>query len=108
MSNDYTETLLVSRTAYEGKLLTLKEDKVKLPDGGSATREYVLHQGAAMVIPHSVATTETNRITWAPPACAGKFIKLRVRVSAVTIWRQPNGLTMTPSKRACATVSPSH
>jgi len=51
MSNDYTETLLESRTAYEGKLLTLKEDQVKLPDGNSATREYVLHQGAAMVIP---------------------------------------------------------
>ena len=50
MSNDYTETLITSRTAYQGKLLTLKEDQVKLPDGNSATREYVLHQGAAMVI----------------------------------------------------------
>ena len=50
MSNDYTETLLSSHTAYAGKLLTLKEDQVKLPDGNSATREYVLHQGAAMVI----------------------------------------------------------
>ncbi len=40
-----------SRTGYEGKLLTLKEDKVALPDGSTGTREYVLHQGAAMVIP---------------------------------------------------------
>ena len=51
MSNDYTETLVSSRTAYAGKLLTLKEDQVALPDGGKGTREYVLHQGAAMVIP---------------------------------------------------------
>jgi ADP-ribose diphosphatase len=51
MSNDYTETPVSSRTGYEGKLLTLKEDKVALPDGTTGTREYVLHQGAAMVIP---------------------------------------------------------
>jgi ADP-ribose pyrophosphatase len=51
MSNDYTETLVTSRTVYQGKLLTLKEDEVALPDGRIGTREYVLHQGAAMVIP---------------------------------------------------------
>jgi ADP-ribose diphosphatase len=51
MSNDYTEKLVSSHTGYEGKLLTLKEDKVALPDGSIGTREYVLHQGAAMVIP---------------------------------------------------------
>jgi ADP-ribose pyrophosphatase len=51
LSNDYTETLISSRTGYSGKLLTLKEDKVALPNGGTGTREYVLHQGAAMVIP---------------------------------------------------------
>jgi ADP-ribose pyrophosphatase len=51
MSNDYTETMVSSRTAYEGKLLTLKEDRVSLPDGGTAMREYVLHQGASMVLP---------------------------------------------------------
>jgi ADP-ribose pyrophosphatase len=51
MSNDYTETLVSSRTGYAGKLLTLKEDQVALPDGSTGTREYVLHQGAAMVLP---------------------------------------------------------
>ena len=50
---DYTETLVSSRTGYEGKLLTLKEDQVVLSDGSEGTREYVLHQGAAMVIPLS-------------------------------------------------------
>jgi ADP-ribose pyrophosphatase len=51
MSADYTEKLVTSRTGYEGKLLTLKEDEVRLPNGSSATREYVLHQGASMVVP---------------------------------------------------------
>ena len=51
MSADYTEKLVTSRTGYEGKLLTLKEDEVRLPNGSSAMREYVLHQGASMVVP---------------------------------------------------------
>jgi ADP-ribose pyrophosphatase len=51
MSADYTEKLVTSRTGYEGKLLTLKEDQVQLPDGRTAMREYVLHQGASMVVP---------------------------------------------------------
>jgi ADP-ribose pyrophosphatase len=51
MSADYTEKTLASRTGYAGKLLTLKEDEVQLPDGSVALREYVLHQGGAMVVP---------------------------------------------------------
>jgi ADP-ribose pyrophosphatase len=51
MSADYTEKLVTSRTGYAGKLLTLKEDEVQLPNGGTAIREYVLHQGASMVVP---------------------------------------------------------
>ena len=51
MSNDYSEKPLSSRTAYEGQLLTLKEDTVALPDGRHARREYVLHQGAVMIVP---------------------------------------------------------
>ena len=51
MSNDYTEKLLSSRSAYEGKLLAVKEDQVEQPDGGRAQREYVIHPGAAMIVP---------------------------------------------------------
>jgi ADP-ribose pyrophosphatase len=51
MSADYTEKLLASHTRYEGKLLTLKEDEVHLPDGSTGVREYVVHQGASMVVP---------------------------------------------------------
>lgn len=46
-----TETTLESRTAYDGHFLTVKHDTVRLPDGKSATREYIVHPGAVMVIP---------------------------------------------------------
>jgi ADP-ribose pyrophosphatase len=51
MGSDFTEEPLTSRVAYAGKLLTLKEDTVRLPDGATATREYVLHPGAVVIIP---------------------------------------------------------
>jgi ADP-ribose pyrophosphatase len=46
-----TETCLDSKTVLEGSFLTLKRDTVRLPDGKHATREYVQHPGAVMVIP---------------------------------------------------------
>jgi len=48
---DLTETQLVSETVFQGKLLRVKCDAVSLPDGKSATREYVEHDGAVMIIP---------------------------------------------------------
>jgi ADP-ribose pyrophosphatase len=51
MGSDFTEHPLSSKVAYAGRLLTLKEDTVRLPDGGTATREYVLHPGAVVIIP---------------------------------------------------------
>jgi ADP-ribose pyrophosphatase len=45
------ETKLASEVAFDGKLLLVRSDKVKLPDGGAATREYVVHPGAALVVP---------------------------------------------------------
>ncbi len=47
---DFTETRIESRLAYEGGLLTVLRDDVRLPDGGHAWREYVLHPGAVMVL----------------------------------------------------------
>jgi hypothetical protein len=43
MSADYTEKTVASRTGYEGKLLSVKEDEVQLPDGRTGVREYVVH-----------------------------------------------------------------
>jgi ADP-ribose pyrophosphatase len=45
------ETCLESKTLHQGPFLTVKCDTVRLPDGKSATREYVKHPGAVMVIP---------------------------------------------------------
>jgi ADP-ribose pyrophosphatase len=46
-----TETCVQSDTIHAGSFLTLKRDTVRLPDGKHATREYVQHPGAVMVIP---------------------------------------------------------
>jgi len=51
MSSDFSEKPRSSRTVYAGKLLTVKEDVVELPDGGNATREYIQHPGAVVIIP---------------------------------------------------------
>lgn len=46
-----TETSLTSRDMVRGDFLHARHDTVRLPDGGEATREYVVHPGAVMVIP---------------------------------------------------------
>jgi len=51
VSSDFTENKIRSRTAYRGRLLKVNEDEVRLPDGSSALREYVLHPGAAIILP---------------------------------------------------------
>jgi len=45
------ETEVSSELMYEGKLLHVRRDAVRLPDGKVATREYIRHPGAVMVIP---------------------------------------------------------
>ena len=49
--NDYTEHQVSSITVYQGALLRVKEDRITLPDGQPATREYIEHQGAVLIIP---------------------------------------------------------
>lgn len=46
-----TETLVESRSLCEGSFLKARCDTVRLPDGRLATREYVVHPGAVVVIP---------------------------------------------------------
>ena len=45
------EICLHSEVLHEGGFLSLRRDTVRLPDGGEATREFVLHPGAVVVIP---------------------------------------------------------
>lgn len=51
MSSDFTEKKITSRAVYRGRLLKVNEDEVSLPDGSSALREYVVHPGAAIILP---------------------------------------------------------
>jgi ADP-ribose pyrophosphatase len=48
---DLTETQISSETVYQGKLLRVKCDSVRLHNGNTATREYIEHNGAVMIIP---------------------------------------------------------
>lgn len=47
---DYTETRIDGRLAYDGQLLKLQEDTVRLPDGKLTRREWVRHPGAVVMI----------------------------------------------------------
>lgn len=45
-----TETCLSSEVILTGNFLKARRDVVRLPDGTEATREYIIHPGAVMVI----------------------------------------------------------
>jgi ADP-ribose pyrophosphatase len=45
------EETIASEVLLEGSFLHARRDTVRLPDGASATREYVIHPGAVVVIP---------------------------------------------------------
>lgn len=51
MSSDFTEKKISSQIAYRGELLQVNEDEVRLPNGNTARREYVIHPGAALILP---------------------------------------------------------
>ncbi|MEO6032053.1 MAG: NUDIX hydrolase [Burkholderiaceae bacterium] len=45
------EELIRSAQVFRGRLLDVRCDEVRLPDGRSATREYIVHPGAVMIVP---------------------------------------------------------
>jgi ADP-ribose pyrophosphatase len=45
------EETLVSDQVYRGAFLDVRRDQVRLPDGGTAQREYIVHPGAVMIVP---------------------------------------------------------
>jgi ADP-ribose pyrophosphatase len=47
---DMSETQLASQTVFQGKLLHVKSDRVRLMNGHESVREYILHPGASMII----------------------------------------------------------
>lgn len=48
---DLTEKQLSTQNVFDGVLLHVFKDKVKLPDGSTSIREYIKHPGAAVMIP---------------------------------------------------------
>ncbi len=48
---DLTEHTLSSDTVYQGRLLHAKLDRVQLPNGKESSREYLIHPGAAVIVP---------------------------------------------------------
>lgn len=51
MDEHLRETQLDSETAYNGHFLKVQRDRISLPDGKPAVREYIRHPGAVVVIP---------------------------------------------------------
>ena len=45
------EEMLRSEQVYLGHFLDVRRDEVRLPDGRTALREYIVHPGAVMVVP---------------------------------------------------------
>lgn len=45
------EKTLSSRQIFKGRFLKVEQDEVQAPDGRIYTREYIVHPGAAMMIP---------------------------------------------------------
>ena len=48
---DLTEHFVDGDVVFDGALLKVRRDRVRLPDGGEATREYIRHPGAVAVVP---------------------------------------------------------
>lgn len=46
-----TEQEIAGRVVFDGRLLHVREDRVLLPNGKEATREYIVHPGAVVVVP---------------------------------------------------------
>jgi ADP-ribose pyrophosphatase len=51
MDANLKESTIHSALVYDGHFLKVNRDTVRLPDGKSATREYIKHPGAVVILP---------------------------------------------------------
>jgi ADP-ribose pyrophosphatase len=49
--NTLRETTIDSAVVFDGVLLHVRRDTVRLPNGRTTTREYIRHPGAALIVP---------------------------------------------------------
>ena len=45
------ESGIGTELVFDGAMLKVRRDRVRLPDGGEAIREYVVHPGAVLIVP---------------------------------------------------------
>jgi ADP-ribose pyrophosphatase len=50
MTTALDETQLASRVVFQGKLLRVVSDRVRLPNGVESVREHIIHPGAAVIL----------------------------------------------------------
>ncbi len=50
-TTEFEESRIDGRRVFEGRILTLEVDRVRLPDGGESEREVIRHPGAAVMVP---------------------------------------------------------
>jgi len=50
-ARDLTEHFVSGERVFDGALLKVHRDTVRLPDGGGAVREYIRHPGAVAIVP---------------------------------------------------------
>ncbi|MBW8904973.1 MAG: ADP-ribose pyrophosphatase, partial [Betaproteobacteria bacterium] len=48
---DLTEHFASGERVFDGQLLKVHRDVVRLPDGSQGTREYIRHPGAVAIVP---------------------------------------------------------
>jgi ADP-ribose pyrophosphatase len=51
MTDTLREQLIDGDWTYRGSLLQVRRERVRLPDGAEATREFVVHPGAVLIVP---------------------------------------------------------
>ena len=49
--SDLTERFVSGEQVFDGTLLKVRRDTVRLPDGSQGTREYIRHPGAVAIVP---------------------------------------------------------
>ena len=49
-AHDFAEATVETRLVFDGGLLEVRRDEVRLPDGKLAWREYVVHPGAVVIL----------------------------------------------------------
>ena len=50
-TSDLTERCVSGEQVFDGTLLKVRRDRVRLPDGSEGIREYIRHPGAVAIVP---------------------------------------------------------